>query len=211
MSLSDIQRRVASLILAIPEASEFALAGGAALILYEVSDRGTSDLDCFGPSVEAVDRLVPAAVTILNSAGFDIHVELQRNGFARLRIGFDSAETLLDLGYDPADLPPMVTSVGAVRALPDLAGDKLLALFGRAAPRDFVDVVALLDRFTRSELFELAAAKDRGFDGHVLADAFGVLPTIRRDRFDLDDASYDRMRSVFASWRVDLESSEESP
>lgn len=54
--------------------------------------------------------------------------------------------------------------ISSVRALDDLAGDKLLALFGRAAPRDFVDVHALRDRFTRRTLESLAAAKDLGFN-----------------------------------------------
>ena len=92
-----------------------------------------------------------------------------------------------------------------MRALQDLAGDKLLALFSRAAARDFVDVVGLLTRFSREDLLQLAAAKDAGFNPRVLAEAFGVLPTIRRDRFDLDNATYDTMRDTFETWRADLE------
>ena len=38
MPLSDLQVRVASIVLAVPEAAGFALAGGAALIFYEVTD-----------------------------------------------------------------------------------------------------------------------------------------------------------------------------
>lgn len=62
----------------------------------------------------------------------------------------------------------------------------------------------VLNRFSRDELIELAAAKDRGFDPLVLANAFGVLPTIRRDRFDLDEPGYEAMRRVFEDWRADL-------
>ena len=39
MPLSDIQVRVATIVLALPEAAEFALAGGAALVIHEVVDR----------------------------------------------------------------------------------------------------------------------------------------------------------------------------
>lgn len=204
MSLSDIQRRVAFVVLSLPEAGGFALAGGAALIFYEVTDRVTRDLDFFGPTVESVDRLAPAATSALRAAGFDVEIEQIRPGFGRLRIIIDDEETLLDLGFDPAELPPTPTELGAVRALPDLAGDKLLALFSRAAPRDFVDVVGLLRRFTRNEMLALAAAKDRGFSERVLADAFGVLATIRRDRFDLNDAAYDAMCSLFTGWQDEL-------
>ncbi len=205
MSLSDIQRHVASVVLSLPEATEFALAGGAALIFHEVTKRATRDLDCFGPSLESVDRLVPVAAARLRDAGFEVDLEQEHPGFARLRVSSGTAETLLDLGFDPAGLPPTLTELGAVRALPDLAGDKLLALFSRAAPRDFVDVVGLLGWFSREEMIALAAAKDRGFNAHVLGDAFGVLPTIRRDRFDLDDSSYESMCSLFAGWRDELD------
>jgi hypothetical protein len=47
--LSETQRRVATLVLSLPEAEGFALAGGAALILHGVTDRDTRDLDCFVP------------------------------------------------------------------------------------------------------------------------------------------------------------------
>lgn len=205
MSLSDIQRRVASVVLALPEAAEFALAGGAALIFYEVIDRDTRDLDCFGPSSESVDQLAPIAARALRDAGFEVDADQIRPGFGRLRVSSGGEETLLDLGFDPADLPPTPTELGAVRALPDLAGDKLLALFSRAAPRDFVDVAGLLRRFTHDEVMALASAKDRGFNPQVLAEALAVLPTIRRDRFDLDNAAYEAMCSLFAAWREELE------
>jgi len=66
-------------------------------------------------------------------------------------------------------------SIGSVRALEDLAGDKLVVLIGRAAPRDFVDVHALRTGFTRRTLESLAAAKELGFNLAVLRDAVGVL------------------------------------
>ena len=52
---------------------------------------------------------------------------------------------------------------------------------------------------------DINLAIDTGFNPRVLAEAFGVLPTIRRDRFDLDNATYDTMRDTFETWRADLE------
>ena len=137
---------------------------------------------------------MPAAVAALRAAGFTVTSEEEHTGFARLRVSTDRVETLLDVGFDPATQPPTPTELGPVRALADLAGDKLLALFSRAAARDFVDVAALLRRFSRNELVRLASDKDAGFSPDVLAEAFGVLPTIRRDRFDLTDTAYDALR-----------------
>ena len=102
----------------------------------------------------------------------------------------------------------MDTDLGAVRALDDLAVDKLLALFARALPRDFVDVLGLLKRFSSAELVTAAAAKDRGFSVDALADAFGVLPTIRRERFDLSDEDYRQLRESFATWQANLRNAE---
>jgi hypothetical protein len=201
MSLSEFQVRVATLVLGLPEAAEFALAGGAALIVHDVTDRATRDLDCFGPTIDAVDRLRTSVVDACASEGLRVEVDQAGPGFARLQIADARDTTLLDLGYDPAFSPPIVTAIGAVRALDDLAGDKLLALFSRAAPRDFLDVAALLRRYSHDKLEERAAAKDRGFDRDVLADAFGVLPTIRRDRFEIDDLSYAQLLTTFSAWR----------
>ena len=47
--LTAFQEEVARLLSALPEASGFALAGGAALILRGDVDRATEDLDFFAP------------------------------------------------------------------------------------------------------------------------------------------------------------------
>ena len=72
------------------------------------------------------------------------------SGFTKLVVVDDSIRTQVDLGFDPATNAAVLTSVGPVRSLADLAGDNLLALFARAASRDFVDVSALLEHFSRS-------------------------------------------------------------
>jgi len=50
--LSDIQLEVARLVAGRPEAADFALAGGAALIVRGDVDRGTRDLGFFGLDAE---------------------------------------------------------------------------------------------------------------------------------------------------------------
>jgi hypothetical protein len=206
MSLSDFQLKIAKLIFAINEAEGFALAGGGALILHKVVDRTTNDLDCFGPSREAVDRFWPAIRDALIANGLAIEVSQAAHGFAKLVVSAPSTteSTQIDVGFDPAFLPPVLLSVGRVRALQDLAGDKMLALFGRAAPRDFVDVHGLRKSFSRRELESLAAAKDKGFSLEVLSDAFGVLTSRPRNSFEVDDVRFEMMCVEFAAWRDEL-------
>lgn len=206
MSLSEFQQRVASLVFSLAEAEGFALAGGGALIAHDVVDRTTRDLDCFGPSRAAVDRLWPALRDRLMSEGLAVEVQQADHGFAKMSV-IDPAtreSTQVDVGFDPATHAAIEMPIGLVRALDDLAGDKLLALFGRAAPRDFVDVYALRDHFTRRTLEALAAAKDLAFNLAVLRDAFGVIDDLPRSAFEVDDAKFELLRTEFHSWRNEI-------
>lgn len=92
---------------------------------------------------------------------------------------------------------------GPSRPLSTGSGQRL-ALFGRAAPRDFVDVHALRDHFTRRTLEALAAAKDLGFNLAVLRHAFGVLDDLPRSAFEVDDATFDLLRTEFHSWSDEI-------
>jgi hypothetical protein len=65
----------------------------------------------------------------------------------------------VDIGFDPALLPPVPTEVGATRDPRDLAGDKLLALFGRAAARDVLGVAQLVDSPARQSQPERRKAR----------------------------------------------------
>ena len=206
MPLSEIQLRTATIILALPEAAGFALAGGAALVIHEIVDRGTKDLDCFGPSTDAVNQLVDPTLDALAAAGLHTQLILRADGFSKIDVTDEHERTQVDLGFDPASHDPVRFAIGPVRHLSDLAGDKLLALFSRAAARDFIDVAALLRRFTKPELCAIAEAKDQGFNIDAPADAFGVLPTY--DRYDeyptLNDDDYDALTAMFAAWQREI-------
>ncbi len=145
-----------------------------------------------------MDRLWPAIRNRLLSAGLEVDVRQSDHGFAKMSVtDLATGETTqVDVGFDPAAHASIALSIGPVRALDDLAGDKLLALFGRAAPRDFVDVHALRARFTRRTLEPLAAAKDLGFNLAVLRDAFGVLDDRPRSAFEVDDATFALIRAA---------------
>ena len=169
-------------------------------------DRTTRDLDCFGPSRVAVDRLWPAIRNRLLSEGLVVDVHQSDHRFAKMSVTDPATgeSTQVDVGFDPATHAAITMPIGSVRALDDLAGDKLLALFGRAAPRDFVDVHALRDHFTRRTLEALAAAKDLGFNLAVLRDAFGVLDDLPRSAFEVDDATFALLRTEFHNWRDEI-------
>jgi hypothetical protein len=60
---------------------------------------------------------------------------------------------------------PVQLAVGPVLHSDDAVANKVCALFGRALPRDFLDVDAVImsGRYTREQLLELAAEADHGF------------------------------------------------
>jgi hypothetical protein len=199
--LSALQAQVAEIVAALEEADGFALAGGAALIARGDVDRRTRDLDFFGLDPEAVDRLVPAAEQALRAAGLVVHRIQVNPGFARLVVESADDRTELDLAADarlfaaePAQPAPMLAGE-------ELAVDKVLALFGRAEARDFVDLMAVEPRYGLDRLCRLAAEKDRGFAPAMFAEMLVEFRRLRREEFELDDRRYERLKQEVERWR----------
>lgn len=111
---------------------------------------------------------------------------------------------LIDLGQDARIRTAEQGPLGALVALEESAADKVLALFGRAEARDFVDVQALAGRLGRERLLELAAEKDLGLDRYVFATALGTFDALPRRVFDLDEAAHEALRSFVREWRTAL-------
>ncbi len=91
--LSDLQLRVARIIAGLVEAEDFALAGGAALIVRGDVERATRDLDFFGTRADAVDHLVPAAESALQQAGFQVERLIESPGFTRFVVASELDRT----------------------------------------------------------------------------------------------------------------------
>ena len=64
----------------LPQAEDFALAGGAALIVHGAIDRSTRDLDFFGLLPDTVDLLAPAAERAPRRAGPYASLRVQGSG-----------------------------------------------------------------------------------------------------------------------------------
>jgi hypothetical protein len=199
--LSPLQRRVAELVAGLEEAEGFALAGGAALIARGEVQRQTRDLDFFGLTAAAVDRLVPAVDSALRAAGLRVEYVQQDPGFARLLVESDDDRTELDLAADARLFPAEPGQPAPTLSGEELAVDKLLALFGRAEARDFVDLLAVEPRYGLERLCRLAAEKDRGFSPAVFVEMLGRFGRLRREEFGLDDPSYAKLRAEVDRWR----------
>jgi hypothetical protein len=200
-ALTAFQVEVSRLFFSLPASAGFLLAGGAALAVQHLTQRPTQDLDFFtrrgGGDVSAArDSLVTAAI----ARGWVVRMVQDTETFCRLVLS-GPEELLVDLALDSPPLDPEATSsVGPTFSLAELAGRKLIALFGRAEARDFADVYALSARFTKATLLERAAELDLGFDPTVLAEMFATLSRFADDELPLPDTQRNAMRDFFAEW-----------
>jgi predicted nucleotidyltransferase component of viral defense system len=115
----------------------------------------------------------------------------------------------VDLAYDAVTLPSEATSLGPALARDELAGSKLLALFGRGEPRDFLDVRNLLEHYSTDELVALAERFDAGFDRRVLAEMLGRVTRLPRNAFAASDDEYDESVRLFTMWQRNLNEAED--
>ncbi len=94
-----------------------------------------------------------------------------------------------------------------VDSLIDIAANKLLALFGRATLRDFIDVYFLIDKkyVDSKEMVSNAKNKDPGFDLYWLGVALERINTFKDDSSEmlllLEKVDFTRMLSFFNQWR----------
>jgi hypothetical protein len=202
--LSSLQLQVAQIVGGLPEADGFALAGGAALVLSQIVDRETRDLDFFGASADEVDRLLPSVRAALSEAGLTVRVHRQNHGFARLTITSDDETTELDLAADARIRPTEVGPVGPILSIEELGADKLLALFGRAQARDFFDVAALAAHFGFDQLCALASEKDPGFSRPVLNEMLGSFRRFTAADLNLTKAEHEALALTIQGWRDGL-------
>jgi hypothetical protein len=204
--LSVFQLEVAQLFFSLPASRGFLLAGGAALLAQHLTSRPTDDLDFF----TAPERgHVPSARDELEAAvrqrGWSVERIQDSNTFCRLIIRSDTAEMLADLAVDaPPDHPGSVTIAGPTFDPEELAGRKLLALFDRAAARDFVDVYLLAQRFPKDLLLARAAEIDAGFDTQVLADMIATLARFTDADIPLPGEPVSALRAFYEDWHSEL-------
>jgi hypothetical protein len=96
--------------------------------------------------------LVPAVESALAAAALTVRRERSSRGFARLTVVAGDDATELDLAADARIRPVDTGPLGPMLSAEELGADKLLALFDRAQARDFVDVAALVDRYSGAKL-----------------------------------------------------------
>lgn len=161
----------------------FCLAGGYAVQAHGFVERLSKDVDLFtaASATDDFSAAVAEAVRAFQTDGLGVSVEREGPTFARILVDDPAtkASSAVELGVDWRAYPPVQLAVGPVLHPDDAVANKLCALFGRAAVRDYIDVHAILasGRYSGEDLIQLATEHDPGFDTGVFA---GALRAVRR-------------------------------
>jgi hypothetical protein len=207
VGLTPFQDTVARLFFSLKESRGYLLHGGSALLAFGMIDRSTKDLDFFTDErsvAVARDALLGA---VRARTGWSYSVRRDYDTFCSVLIeDGDGGSAVVDLAVDsPAIDAPSVTSIGPAPAPLELAGRKLLALFGRAESRDFADVFLLARRYGKAAIMAKAAEIDRGFDKGVLAQMLRSLARFDDDLIPQTGVSAQEVRDFFAEWDKELQ------
>ncbi len=208
--LTAFQIEVSRLFFGLPASDGFLLAGGGALLAQGLTARPTQDLDFFTrPDGGDVRRVRDEFIAAAGERGWSIDHVQDGGTFCRLLV-HGPEDLLVDLALDSAPGRPASASiVGPTFAPDELAGRKVVALFDRAAARDFVDVYALSRTFAKTELLELAREVDAGFLISVFVDMIGHLTRYRDVDLMLGDVDVAALREFFDEWAGELHSDDD--
>jgi uncharacterized DUF497 family protein len=164
--------RIARIALAAGARYGLALAGGYAVSAHGMGNRPSGDVDLFTSWQHRGEfpELTAAVIAALESAGYKVSVIMSAETFTRLTLASTEggAEEKVELAVDWRAHDPVQLAVGPVLHSDDAVANKVCALFGRALPRDFLDVdaVVMSGRYTHEQMLQLAAEADHGFDQH---------------------------------------------
>jgi hypothetical protein len=165
--LTRLQQEFLTVFSRIPDQARFYLTGGTALTEFYLGHRLSFDLDLFTSDQELIIPTSFQIQTLGVASGFEITVIRRFASFVEFVISRGDESLKVDLALDSPFRfsPPIDSEIGVwVNDLQDLQIDKLLAYYGRAEPRDAVDLFFIFQQNSVSRLLQLAAQKDPGFD-----------------------------------------------
>lgn len=215
----ELQRDVTRAALRALDGTPFALAGSGAIREHGISDRPTQDIDLFTSDVDEVrfDAAVGSVVDELRASGQVVDEVRRAPQFARLHITTAEGRFVeMDMGVDYREGDPVTLSIGPVLSLDDAVANKVSALYGRAEPRDYLDVDAIRSsgKFTDAELIDAARERDLGFEVPMFVTQLeGVqkLQPSQVGRYNVDPAELDAIKSRLGEWAAALRSSASEP
>lgn len=213
--LDNLQDAILRRIGNVPDSGNFYLTGGTALAHFYLRHRQSRDLDFFTAMEELVEPFSRHLEEALRAIGMTVQRQRGVHSFVELLVRRDDEATIIHLAQDaafrfePTRTFPDYPGV-QVESLVDVASNKLLALYGRATLRDFIDVYVLIAKghFTADVLVEKAKIKDPGFDLYWLGVAFERIKMFHEDAPDLllllEPIRFSELLAFFTRWRESI-------
>lgn len=170
--VSEIQKRILGSFQKGADASYFYLTRGTALAEFYLGHRKSYDLDLFTAEEGLILPFSRIVEDGLKNDGLHINVIRRFTSFVEFEVTDENEKTRVQLAYDsPFRFEEPVNSELCIKIndYKDIIVDKFLAFFGRAEPRDAVDLFFILKKETIEDIAKLAAKKDPGFDLYWLA------------------------------------------
>lgn len=165
--LTPVQRKFMAAFAQIPDQRQFYLAGGTALAEFYLGHRLSFDLDFFTSESALVMPVSYQIEQIVSHMDLEIEVVRRFSTYVEYLVVDGTEKLKVDLALDSPfrfDAPVLTSGDIQVSGWRDLEIDKLLAYYGRAEPRDAIDLYFILQSQSLDELIALAAQKDPGFD-----------------------------------------------
>lgn len=174
--ITSLQEELLKIFSEIDESYLFYLTGGTALAAYYLEHRYSRDLDLFTKEEQVIGYIGDRIHDKVKGGSIETRTIRKLKSFYEILAVKDREECPIHLALDSPFRfeEPKDTLFGVkVDSLIDIATNKLLTLFGRAEPRDFVDVFFLVkEKFLLNELIQKSREKDPGLDEYYLAIAF---------------------------------------
>jgi len=164
--LTPLQRDFLNAFFARPAAANFFLTGGTALAAYYLHHRYSEGLDLFTLDHDALDAMERELPVVAREIGCAWRIKVKVTDFRMFLVDRPGEPTLkLDLVRDAGTQFGEHQRFGnvIVDAPLNIAVNKVTAIFGRTATKDFVDFYFLLKQgFDFNELVQMAKEKDLG-------------------------------------------------
>jgi len=165
--LTPLQRAFIQAFAELFDQQHFFLTGGTALTEFYLAHRVSFDLDFFTSEEALIVPFSYQVTALADTYPFQVEVVRRFATYVEFLITQDTETLKVDLAFDSPFrfATPLISEYGVwVNPFEDLRVDKLLAYYGRAEPRDAVDLYFILQREPLAPLLDLAVQKDPGFD-----------------------------------------------
>ncbi len=209
--LTPLQKKILNLFVTLPDKDAFYLTGGTALSAFFLKHRKSHDLDFFSSTEELITPFSQKLEASIKKETLGVERLRGFHSFVELSVTNNEDSTIIHLALDsPFRFEQPMESEEfpglKIDSLIDIATNKLLALFGRAVLRDFIDVYFLVkERFSKNELMEKAVLKDPGFDLYWLGVAMERINEFPDDSPDMHlltrQSTIAELKEFFGVWR----------